>query len=126
MEETPLSQRHSLSQSGKGKRLKLYSEEQPSGSRRGNTKYSEGHSSESVDEQEDHHKHMSKRQQWNPVESDEQVENHDEDAFENTNGIRRSTRTRKLTYGTFNTSWLFGTQSAKVMMEYLYVLVKIS
>jgi hypothetical protein len=55
----------------------------------------------------------SRNRQWQQ-DTDEQVEKHDEHFLDGADGVRRSTRTKKLMYGSFNTSWLFGNQSIKV------------
>jgi len=56
---------------------------------------------------------QSRNRQWQQ-DTDEQVEKHDEHFLDGADGVRRSTRTKKLMYGSFNTSWLFGNQSIKV------------
>lgn len=97
-EDTPLSARKQYKPSRKGKRLKLHStiENEVRNPKMG---FLEGSSSEQDEE----------RMSYNGDECEQSDDNRD--------GVRRSKRQRKLQYGTFNTSWIFGTQTVKVCVS---------
>lgn len=97
-EDTPLSVRQSNSGSKKGKRLKLYQGENDSRE----LQCEEGSSTEF----EDSHEKPKRRTRFcEGSESEKQDESGE--------GIRRSTRKRKLVYGPCNTSWILGGQTAR-------------
>ena len=96
-EDTPLSVRQSSSGSKKGKRLKLYQEENITGE----------HVLDSSSELDNSNEQIERNQQFcEESESEKQDDSGD--------GIRRSTRQRKSVYGSCNTSWILGGQTAKV------------
>ena len=98
-EDTPLSVRQSNSGSKKGKRLKLYQGDNDSRE----LQCEEGSSTEF----EDSHEKPKRRTRFcEGSESEKQDESGE--------GIRRSTRKRKLVYGPCNTSWILGGQTARV------------
>lgn len=98
-EDTPLSVRQSNSNSQKGKRLKLYQEEN-------NTRELQDNDDSSSEFENSHDKMKKRTQLCEGSESEKQDESGD--------GVRRSTRKRKLVYGPCNTSWILGGQTARV------------
>lgn len=98
-EDTPLSIRQSNSGSQKGKRLKLYQEDS-------NTRELQDNEVSSSEFEDSHGKIKRRARFCEGSESEKQDESGD--------GVRRSTRKRKLVYGPCNTSWILGGQTAKV------------
>lgn len=103
-EDTPLSMRHtSKSEGSSRKRLVLYQEE-PS-------KEAEPRLNSTEERLEEERNTGRGQRQYSSVgesETEKQDEHHD--------GVRRSQRTRKFMYASYNDSWIFGEKTAKVKL----------
>lgn len=123
-EDTPQTLRQTSSQ-GKGKRLKLYADQQHCRElRRPRVSYVQEEScsgSDDVEEEEedDEEGHQAKQfatntRKYRHKNWENTKEFNQEELSCEADGVRRSTRKKNLSYGSMNQSWIFGTGSIKV------------
>lgn len=109
-EDTPLSLRQMSSAERRGKRLTLFTAEEPS-------EEGEVHLN-STEESHEEERIVSRNQRLNYSATGSENEKQDE----HQDGVRRSQRTKKFMYASYNDSWIFNEKTAKVKFSpQLYV-----